>query len=169
MKKIAVLIIALIIVTTIVSAAAVGSGALNVFGSIGAGGVSFSVNQTSTTRVNLITNTDIQPAGNGHTIGNWAFAGTNQGSVVNYTVTYTFASLSNAGANPIAYEVVEYNDTVSSVKDTGDTTSFTASAGNPQVSRVIAVRLTADGVAAAAVAPASENYNSTLTIALTTP
>ncbi|PKL12967.1 MAG: hypothetical protein CVV52_07965 [Spirochaetae bacterium HGW-Spirochaetae-8] len=166
MKKIAVLIIALIMVTSIVSAAAVGSGALNVFGLIGAGGVSFSVNQTSTTRVNLITNTDIQPSGNGHTIGNWSFTGTNQAASVNYTVTYTFAPLSNAGANEIAYEVVEYNDTASAVKATGATTTFVASAGNPLVSRVIAVRLTSAGVTAASSAPASENYNSTITISL---
>ncbi len=169
MKKIAVLIIALIMVTTILSAAAVGSGALNVFGLIGVGGVSFSVNQTSSTRINLKTNTDIQPAGNGVVIGNWVFSGTNQGSEVEYTVAYTYSPMSNGGSEPvsIAYEVVEYLDTAATVKASGTTTVFTAAVGNPQVTRNIAVRLTAAGVTTVASAPASENYNSTITIALT--
>lgn len=151
-----------------VSAAAVGSGALNVFGLIGVGGVSFSVNQTSTTRINLKTNADMQPAGNGVVIGNWVFSGTNQGSAIGYTVTYTYTAMTNGGSEPvsIAYEVVEYLDTTGTVKATGTTTTFTASTGNPQVTRNIAVRLTDAGVTTVGNAPASENYNSTITIAL---
>lgn len=170
MKKIAVLIISLIIVTTMVSAAAVGSGALNVFGLIGVGGVSFSVNQTSTTRINLKSNADIQPSGNGVIIGNWVFSGTNQGNSIDYVVSYTYSAMNNGGVEPvsIAYQVIEYLNTTGDVKASGDTTEFTASTGNPQETRNIAVRLTAAGVTTVVSAPASENYNSTITIALAT-
>ncbi len=170
MKKISVLIIALLLVASVGFAdpVAVGSGALNVFGRIGLGGVSFAVNQIqeSSARFDLLNNTLVQPNAAGFVVGDWEFSATNQSATVPYTITYTYGTL-NSGTTTIAYEVLEYNGVTSSVKATGSTTTFTSTVGNYEIGRDIAVRLTAAGRTTAEGAPASENYNSTITIALT--
>jgi hypothetical protein len=53
-------------------------------------------------------------------------------------------------------------------KATTGTTTISAIAGNTQIDRNVAVRLTAAGVAAVATALASDAYQSTITLVLTT-
>jgi hypothetical protein len=99
-------------------------------------------------------------------------SGSNQAAAVDYQVSYTFNPLTigNDGTtSPIGYQVLVINGTNVTEIATAGRTSFTASAGNPSVSRNIAVRLTAAGATAAASAPASENYGSTIVIALILP
>lgn len=121
-------------------------------------------------RIDLINNVNVQSDGDGVEIGNWSFDATNQAAPVAYTVTYTYSALTQGGASPdtIAYELL-INDGVSSVvKATTGTTTFNATAGNYNIARDVLVRLTSAGETAAASAAASSNYNSTVTVELST-
>lgn len=141
----------------------VGSGSLNVYGSVGSGTIAFTVEQTNTTRIDLINNTAIQPSGEGIVLGNWEFSASNQGTAVPYTVTYATTPLTS-GTTTIAFEVIELNGTTV-VPQTSDSTAFTAPIGSPLVTRDIAVRLLE---AVPSGAPAANNYNGSITITLTT-
>jgi len=173
MKKIAVLIIALIMVTTMVSAAEVGAGSLNVYGLITASEVVFNVEQIQTiaNRINL-KDSGVNSTSSGVVVGRWSFEALNQGSAITYTLTYAFPDLTIGGvvnASPIPFQILEYNDGVPTVKSTGNTTTIAAQVGNNTVERNVAVRLTAAGVAAVQTAPASNDYESTITLTLTAP
>ncbi len=169
MKKILVLSLLLVLVATGLSAAVVGTGSLNVFGKIGAGNIEFSVNQTliAANRIDLINNVDVQSDGGGVEIGNWEFDALNQAAGVAYTVTYTYSPLAE-GLVSIPYELL-IDDGVNpvSVKATTQTTTFSSTPGNYNIVRDVLVRLTSAGETAAAAAPASLNYNSTVTVELT--
>lgn len=173
MKKIIVLSLMLVLIVGGLTAASAGTGSLNVFGLIGEGDLEFSVNQTLlvANRIDLINNTDVQSTGNGVEVGNWVFDATNQGSSVGYTVTYTYAALTQGGASPntIPYELLISDGVNSTVRTSTQTTTFTATAGNYNIARDVLVRLTAAGETAAASAAASSNYNSTITVELETP
>lgn len=169
MKKIIVIALVLIISLTSLAAAQVGdSQPLVVYGKIGAGTLSFTTSQVleAVNRIDLINNPDVQPGQDGVLIGSWNFDATNQGSTVDYTVTYTYASLTD-GTTSIGYELLALEEDTP-VKATGDTSSFTAGVGTVEVSQDIAVRLTAAGAAVAAGAPASNNFSSTITLVLST-
>ncbi|MDC7245331.1 MAG: hypothetical protein PQJ47_05395 [Sphaerochaetaceae bacterium] len=172
MKKILVLSVLLVLVVFGVSAATVGTGSLNVFGLIGEGDLEFSVNQTLLVadRIDLINDADVQSTGSGVEVGNWVFDAENQAAAVDYTVTYTYDALTQGGASPdtIAYELLIDDGTSAATKVSGETTTFTATSGNYNTSRDVLVRLTAAGETAAASAAASSNYNSTVTVELST-
>ncbi len=170
MKKTLILILILFVSFTAAYAAVVGTGALNVYGMIGAGEITFDVNQTlqSSTRIDLVNNTNVQPAGPGVEVGNWEFDAANQGSAVDYTVTYTYGTLSEGTTN-IAYDILINDGTTSTTVPTGDTTTFSATAGNFNMVRTVLVRLTTAGATTASSAPASSNYNSTINLELTSP
>ncbi len=172
MKKILVLTVMLALVVFSVSAVTVGTGSLNVFGLIGEGDLEFSVNQTLLVgdRIDLINDTEVQSSGNGVEIGDWEFDATNQSAAVDYTVTYTYAALTQGGSSPdsIAYELLIDDGSAVTAKVSGETTTFTATSGNYNTGRDVLVRLTAAGEAAAASAAASSNYSSTVTVELST-
>ncbi len=165
MKKISVLIIALLLVASVGFADTVGSGVLQVFGMISSVPVNFVVNQTSIARIDLIANTAVQPSGDGVVIGNWVFTASNAVDPVPYRVTYGYSPMAYL-ANSIAYEVVEINGATSAVRQTGDEIGWTAPVGSSSVTRDIGVRLTTAGAATASSAPASEDYTSIITITL---
>jgi len=162
MRKILVMILLVSVVLVSVFAEQVGSGSLNVFGKVGAGGISFTVNQTSSDRIDLLNNADVQPDGDGVILGNWVFAASNQASPQNYTVEYEANALVLAGATSIEYDVVIYDDGVGGVESE---TTFTATAGSVNVTRGVGVRLKS---AIPAEQTASENYNGTIIIKLMT-
>ncbi|MBN2858781.1 MAG: hypothetical protein JXK93_00790 [Sphaerochaetaceae bacterium] len=170
MKKALILIIVLSLTTVALTAAVAGTGSLNVYGKIVAGDITFSVNQIleSTSRIDLIDNVDVQPTGNGVTVGSWEFDAVNQGSAAGYTLTYTYDALTE-GTTDIAYELLVSDGTTANALASGDTTTFTATTGNYNIDRTVLVRLTSAGAAVAAGAPASSNYNSTIDLELTTP
>ncbi|MDX9935242.1 MAG: hypothetical protein RBS30_09630, partial [Sphaerochaetaceae bacterium] len=97
---------------------------------------------------------------------------TNQVSGTGYTVTYTYSELAKSGDtdNLLAYEILEIDESpdsdTSTVKATAATTALTMAAGPNTITRKVAFRLTAAGEAAVALAPPSNAYNSTVTIAL---
>ena len=172
MKKILVLTILLTLVIGGAFAASVSSGALNVFGKIGSGDLQFDVTQTllATNRIDLIANANVQSDGAGVEVGNWVFDATNQENPVNYSVTYTFGPLTQ-GTDNIPYELIIVDGTpVASPVGlaSGDTTLFSATAGNFNTTRDVLVRLTAAGETAASTAAASSSYNSTVTVDLAT-
>jgi len=159
MKKrlITIILIVLVSFTLAAEVTTVGSGSLNVYGSVGSGTIAFTVEQTNTTRIDLVNNTAIQPTGDGIVLGNWEFSASNQGSTVPYTVTYATTPLTS-GTTTIAFEVIELNGTTV-VPQTSN------SIGSPLVTRDIAVRLIET---VPALAPAANNYNGSITITLTT-
>lgn len=164
MKKILVtMILMTLVVFGVAAVTTVGTGSLNVYGSIAPGTIAFTVEQTNTTRIDLKNNTAIQPSGDGVVLGNWDFSASNQGSEVTYTVTYATTPLTS-GLTTIAFEVIELNGTTV-VPQTANATSFTAPVGSPVVTRDIAVRLLET---VPNEAPAANNYNGAITITLTT-
>jgi hypothetical protein len=172
MKKIAVLIIALIMVTTMVSAAEVATRFLNVYGLISASNVVFNVEQLQSVsnRINL-KDSGVNATSGGVVVGRWTFEAMNQAAAVSYTLTYTFPPLTIGGVadvNPVRFEILEYNNGSPTVKASGNTTTISAIAGNNVAERNIGVRLTADGVTDVAAAPASGDYQSTITLVLST-
>lgn len=169
MKKIVVLSLMLVLMVSGLTAAVVSTGALNVFGKIGAGDLEFTVTQTLLVadRIDLVNNADVQSAGLGVQVGTWEFDATNQAADVDYTVTYTYGALVEGTVN-IPYELLINDGSSSVVKATAGTTLFTATAGNYNLLRAVLVRLTAAGETAVLTAPASSNYNSTVTVELST-
>ena len=97
---------------------------------------------------------------------------TNQVLNAGYTDTYTYSPLAKVddGVNLLAYEILEIDEVpdpdTSTVKATAATTALTMAAGLNTITRKVAFRLTAAGEAAVALAPPSDAYNSTVTIAL---
>ncbi|MDD4840499.1 MAG: hypothetical protein PHH80_01010 [Sphaerochaetaceae bacterium] len=172
MKKFLVLVILVALVATSAFADPFGSGSLNVYGLIGDGTVNFVVNGIEYSRVDLINNATVQSDGVGVQIGSWTMTATNQVLNAGYTVTYTYSPLAKAGddVNLLAYEILEIDEVpdpdTSTVKATAATTALTMAAGPNTITRKVAFRLTAAGEAAVALAPPSDAYNSTVTIAL---
>jgi hypothetical protein len=169
MKKISVLLIALLLVASVGFAdpVEVGSGAINVYGKIGEGQVSFTViPEPSVPRIDLVNNALVQPDAAGVLLGEWIFSAIRQSTEPTYTVTYTYPALriANDPLTSIAYEILEYNGATYEVKATTETTSWVGEVGDSSELRDIAVRLIE---AVPTTAPASENYSSTITIALT--
>ena len=162
-RSITIILIVLIGFTLAADVTTVGSGSLNVYGSVGSGTIAFTVQQTNTTRIDLVNNTAIQPTGDGIVLGNWEFSASNQGFTVPYTVTYATTPLTS-GSTTIAFEVIELNGTTV-VTQSSNSTSFTAAAGSPLVTRDIAVRLEETVPSGA---PAANNYHGSITITLTT-
>ncbi len=167
MKKISVLIIALLLVVSVVSAVDVGSGSLNFYGKIGVGLVSFTVTpKPSVPRIDLVNNALVQPGAAGVLLGEWLFSANRQDAIKNYTVTYTYPALTIANdvETSIPFQILEYDGETFDIKVSTGTTPWEAPVGDSTVSRDVAVRLVA---AVPNGAPASENYSSTITIALT--
>lgn len=143
----------------------VGSGSLNVYGSIGSGTTSFTVTQTNTTRYDLLNTAAIQADGAGIVLGHWDFTASNQGSPITYTITYSTTPLTS-GSTTIGFEVIEFESgTTTEVVQTTNQTTFEATAGSFSLTRDVGVRLL-DEVPSSA--PANANYNGSITIALTT-
>jgi len=163
----------LVLVVAGLAAAQEGTGSLTVFGKIGAGDIEFSVNQTLlvANRIDLKLNSAVQPGGAGVEIGNWAFNADNQGAAVTYTVTYTYAPITQGGSSPasIPYELLISDGTTSTSRATGETTTVNATVGTYNTSRDVLARLTSAGVSAVASAPESTNYSSIVTVDLTSP
>jgi len=172
MKKFLVLVILVALVATSAFADPIDSDSLNVYGFIGDGRVNFVVNGIDYNRVDLINNTTVHSDGVGVQIGSWTMTATNQVLNAGYTVTYTYSPLAKAGddVNLLAYEILEIDEVPSpdksTVKATAATTALTMAAGPNTITRNVAFRLTAAGEAAVALAPPSNAYNSTVTIAL---
>ncbi|MGI6433105.1 MAG: hypothetical protein ACOXZ4_04500 [Sphaerochaetaceae bacterium] len=164
MKKILVTILLLSVVLFAAFAENVGSGSLNVYGKIGEGTASFTVNQTNSVPIDLINNEDVQPEGDGVVLGSWVFLATNQAGVRNYTVNYATTDLSSGSLTPIPFEVIELDDGTP-VPLVDGKTGFDATAGNNNITRDIAVKLL-DAIAPGA--PASANYTGSITVTLTT-
>ena len=173
MKRIIVLSLMLVLVVAGLTAAQEGTGSLTVFGKIGAGDIEFSVNQTLlvANRIDLKLNSNIQPSGAGVEIGNWVFNAANQGSAVTYTVTYTYAPITQGGSSPatIPYELLIDDGTTKTPRVSGQTTTVNATVGTYSTSRDVLARLTAAGVSAVDTAPESVNYSSIVTVDLTSP
>ena len=170
MKKILIIFASLLlIVGTLFAATPVDQGSLYVYGLIGTGAVSFTVNGVEYDRVDLRNDARVQTAGAGVPIGSWTMVASNQVAGTGYTVTYTYGPLVS-GTNEIPFVILEINETpdpdVIEQKVTTDTTALTMISGTNNPTRKIAFRLTAAGVTAAAAAPAANNYNSVVTIAL---
>jgi hypothetical protein len=168
-KTLALIAILALVAGSLFAGTPVGSGTLNVYGKIGAGAIEFLVEQTSSTRIDLLGNVNVQPTATGVTIGKWTFTANNQATTVAYTVAYDYRSLTigNDGVTtPIAIELIEVNGETRTVKADDATTALSVVAGNNTFTRDIAFRLTAAGATAAAAATASENYGTTVTIAL---
>lgn len=170
MKRVLIVLFVLLVSLSFISAAQVGQPQpLVVYGKIGAGTLAFTTNQilTASNKIDLKNNADVQPSGDGVLIGTWNLDGSNQATAVDYKVSYSFGSLSD-GSNSIAYELIALGEDNGSdvVKETGDTSLFTANAGNVAIEQEIAVRLTSAGATAVASAPATENYSSTITLTL---
>jgi hypothetical protein len=163
MKKILVSMIIFGLVVSALGAAVINSGTLNVYGRIGTGTISFTVTQTNTTRIDLANTAAIQPTGDGVVLGDWEFSAVNQGSTVDYTVTYSTTPLTS-GTTTIPFEVIELNGTTV-VPQTSNSTTFQAPIGSSTVERNIAVRLSST---LSGSEPAAENYNGLITIELTT-
>lgn len=171
-KKALILVTAMLFVFSMAYAVEVDSGTLRVYGKIETGGVSFYVNQTSDEWINLVSNTEVQPSGTGVEIGNWVFQSILPEDEVGYAVTYKYGDMElvTDPSQKIDYEILE--------KDTGAGTSvlrtsnsaytWTAPETSSSVTRVIAVRLTADGRAAVLAAESAGEYSSDITITLTT-
>ncbi|NLA66542.1 MAG: hypothetical protein GX862_11655 [Leucobacter sp.] len=172
MKKFLVLVILVALVATSAFADPNYSGSLNVYGLIGDGTVNFVVNGIEYGRVDLKNNATVQSDGVGVQIGSWTMTATNQVLNAGYTVTYTYSQLAKVddGVNLLAYEILEIDEVpdpdTSTVKATAATTALTMAAGLNTITRKVAFRLTAAGEAAVALAPPSDAYNSTVTIAL---
>ena len=170
MKKILIINASLLLVAgTLFAATPVDSGTLNVYGLIGTGEVSFTVTGVTYDRVDLRNIAAVQPTGAGVQIGSWSMVAANQVAGTGYTVTYTYGPLVS-GTNEIPFVILEINETpdpdVIEEKVTTATTALTMVSGTNNPTRKIAFRLTAAGVTAAAAAPAANNYNSVVTIAL---
>ena len=172
MKKFLALLILISLVATSAFAALIDFDSLNVYGLIGDGTVNFVVNGVVYSRVDLINTAAVQSDGAGVLIGSWTMSATNQVSGTGYTVTYTYSPLAKVddGVNLLAYEILEIDEVpdpdTSTVKATAATTALTMAAGPNTITRKVAFRLTAAGEAAVALAPPSDAYNSTVTIAL---
>ena len=172
MKKFLVLVILVALVATSAFADPIDSDSLDVYGFIGDGKVNFVVNGIEYNRVDLINNATVQSDGVGVQIGSWTMTATNQVLNAGYTVTYTYSPLAKVddGVNLLAYEILEIDEVpdpdTSTVKATAATTALTMAAGLNTITRKVAFRLTAAGEAAVALAPPSNAYNSTVTIAL---
>jgi hypothetical protein len=174
MKKIFLLTMMLVLVVTGITAATVDTDTLNFHGQIGAGLVIFEATQdpavSTGSRIDLINNADVQPAGNGVRIGDWEFTATNQASALDYTVTYSYTPLTQGSGTNIAYELI-IADGVNTpdVLVSNDSTQFSATTGNTNVARDVLVRLTTAGVTAASSAPSGTAYDSEILLTLTTP
>lgn len=179
MKKVFILVAAIFFVSSMAYADFTPiSGTLQVYGMIEEGGVFFDVNQTSSARINLISDTEVQPTGLGVEIGNWIFQSVRPESSVPYRVTYEYEPMyyyyydGTTGTDYyIAYEILEKNTEAgtSAIRESGSEFAWTAPAASSSVTRVIAVRLTTAGRTVAIDAPSSEDYSSTITITLVSP
>ncbi len=170
MKKSLLSIILITIVVSFGFTATSENRAINVYGQIGVGGITFGVteNTTVSTPANLLADT-MNPDANGTyaageapgiKIGSWSFSGTNQ-LAKTYTLTYTFSSLAYSGVN-IPFQINEDGGTW---LDTTDTTTYSAIAGTPAESRDIFARLTSVGRGVAESATAG-TYTSTISVNL---
>lgn len=174
MKKIFAIFTVLALLAGGLFAGQVGSGTLTVYGKIGAGDISFDVvqEQDSEDKVDLLNDSLIDVDGDGYKIGYWRFIANNQSAAVEYTLAYAYSALStnNDGiTHAIGIELLEYADEDTyAVKETGDTTTLSASSGNNDIKRDIHFRLNATGADVVDSRPASENYKTTVTITLTT-
>ncbi len=170
MKKILVILLVAFIGGGFLFAAEMDSDTLTVYGMIPAGTKVFTVTQTSTDSVDLLSAL-VGPSGNGHVLGNWTYAATNQ-SAESLTVTYTYGPLSDgAETSPveIGYVLLEYaaGATTGGVpRNSTQTTGFTTTSGNFSTGKNIGFRLTNAGLATALGSP-DGGYQSTVTIALT--
>lgn len=170
MKKSLLVIILVCVVISFGFAATDETRAINVYGQIGVGGITFGVteNTTVSSPANLLADT-MNPDANGTyaageapgiKIGSWSFSGTNQ-TAKTYTLTYTFSPLAYSGVN-IPFQINEDGGTW---LDTTDTTTYSASAGTPTESRDIYARLTSAGRTVAEGATAG-TYTSTISVNL---
>ncbi|MHC1691580.1 MAG: hypothetical protein AB9828_00945 [Sphaerochaetaceae bacterium] len=173
MRKISIVLIALLLVASVGYAAAVGSDTLSFYGSIGLGTVSFGVTESTSnqpgTRVDLLSN-DMKPDSTTPVeIGSWSYSGQNQVATT-YTLTYTFGTLDatiSGTTYSIAYELKEEGGT--DYLASGDTTTFSVAAGAPTDGKKIYARLTSAGRTAALAAAAGSTYVDSISVALTTP
>lgn len=173
MRKISIVLIALLLIASVGYAAPVGSDTLSFYGSIGLGTVSFGVAESavnqSGTRVDLLSN-DMKPDSTTPVeIGTWSYSAQNQVATT-YTLTYTFGTLSatiSGEVYSIAYEIKEEGG--AAYLATGGSTTFSVAAGAPTASKKIYARLTEAGRAAALAAAAGSTYVDSISVALTTP
>ena len=170
MKKFLVVLVILTVVITGVFADPVvsGNGSLDVYGKIEVGGVTFKVNQVQqeANRVDLLTNADIQPDGQGYVVGNWDFGAQNQPANTDFTVAYTPSDLTSlsTGAS-VSFGVVEIvNSSFEEFYDYDDHKISMSNAPSLFFTQVVAVRLLEELDATAV--PASD-YKGSITVVLT--
>ena len=166
-------IILILIITSCIFAAPVGSGQLFFKGYISPG-FYFSVSELNPQIYNLIENLDLQPSGAGVDIGTWTLRVDNPPiEDTLYDISYTYGSLvAEDVEDAIEFSLLEKIEETTIVEEmlSGTTTSVTIS-GNSElnvVKRILAARLTVEGAIAASLAAASNDYQSNITVSLST-
>lgn len=172
MKKILVLLMALIMVSGVLFAADPLS--LEVYGYVPQAEPSLTFTKTQTLEspgINLKANTEVHNTGNGVEVGNWTINTFNHLGTESYSVKYTFDPLLSATSGlSLAYNVLEYDGgTLSSAIVTDGTgPSYLAPAGDTSKTRTVRVRLTegATTTATGLTVSAIDNFTSTITLNL---
>ncbi|WP_422479945.1 hypothetical protein [Pleomorphochaeta sp. DL1XJH-081] len=173
MKKTLVLFIAILFVGGVLFAELTGTtgdtdtGSLVVYGEIPPGAIEFTVTQTDSSNVDLLS-AIVAPAGAGYVIGNWDLTSTNQAANA-YTITYDYGTL-DLNTTSIEYVLLEYAagaTTGGAQKSDLATTGITTTAGTTTVGRNIGFRLTNTGLTTAIGAPEG-SYQDTVTITIET-
>lgn len=99
MKKILIVLVILAVAISGVFAEGdeglVGSGSITVRGKIGVGDVGFYVQDFNVAAVDLKTNADIQPEGDGVVVGKWTFSSVSQPEDTKFTVAYDTTPLTS--------------------------------------------------------------------------
>ena len=164
MKKFLVVLVILTVVITGVFADVVKTDSLLVYGTIGLGDILFKTTQTSTSKIDLIGEEDMQMGGDGVEVGYWEFAATSQpvGSVFKIEYNYSTLSSDDTGEE-FGFEAVE---AAISGEDFYDLSTKTiAFDGSAAVKTAVKVRLTE---VIPAETPPAVDYKGTITVNLTT-
>ncbi len=172
-SKIVISILMILFISSLIFGAPVGSGEINFRGYIEPG-LYFTVAELNPQVYNLIENVDLQPNGVGVDIGTWTLRVDNPPITDTlYDVSYSYGALTAENIeDTISFSILEKTeDNITVVeKLSGNSSSITISStpGLNIVTRILSARLTVDGAIAALNAAASEEYESNITVALST-
>ncbi len=169
MKKISLLLFHILIGIVVSQAQTFGPLHVDVFGQI-LTQLTFQLEPEDNLTFNLVENEDIQPQGRGVSIGRWKFSLFNPPeSVSRYEVVYDYDSLAAPDiSSTIDFELIEIDDETAeqAVFTSGNAHRILVSGENTVIETRLGARLTNKGRREVALASASDEYSSEITIML---